>query len=445
MSDSWKFPFGAGKKEMKNFKKAYHTVIKEQFPPELTIILGDQKLLFRKRTWKIPDASTGEVIERGLRYGENPGQEAAVYEWVGGNLALGNAHYVQPGQGLIGSITEEDMLQAGKHPGKINLTDVDRALQILRYLTKGPAAVIMKHNNPSGVAYGDTANDAYYRALMADRIAAFGGALVLNRPVDLPTADLISEQYLEVVAGPDYEEGALEILARRKNLRILRLPRMDRLHEYARLRFLEFTSLMDGGLIIQQSANNAILSPADLKPAVASYRGQEIRPRREPTSQEVEDIIFGWAVEQGVTSNSVLYVKNAVTVGIGTGEQDRVGVAEIAVYKAYTKFKDALCFKRHGIPFKTLESDITQGLKDPTPKEEIEGEARWQHGGIKGAVMISDAFFPFRDGVDVGIREGITAIAHPGGSERDFESIQACNEAVPPVAMVFTGQRAFRH
>jgi len=430
---------------MEDYRKAYRTVMDDHFPEEMTIILGEQRLLFRKRTWKIMDSDKGEVIEKGLRYGENPGQEAALYEWVGGNLVIGEARYVQPGQGLVSHLGEEDMLQSGKHPGKINLTDVDRALQILRYLNKGPAAAIMKHNNPCGVAYGDTLAKAYHRANMADRIAAFGGALVLNRPVDMETAQLIAGQYLEVVAAPDYEEGTLGILAGRKNLRILRIPRMDRLTDYAKLRYLEFTSLMDGGIIVQQSSLNAVLSRDDFKPAVALHRGQEIRSVRQPTDREYEDLLFGWAVEQGVTSNSVLYAKDGVTVGIGTGEQDRVGVAEIAIFKAYTKFRDSLCFQRYGIPYKTLEREIELGRRDAAIKEEIDSETIRSKGGLLGSVMISDAFFPFRDGVDVAIREGITAIAHPGGSERDWESILACNEARPPVAMVFTGQRAFRH
>jgi phosphoribosylaminoimidazolecarboxamide formyltransferase/IMP cyclohydrolase len=430
---------------MEDFRKAYRTVMEDHFPEEMTITLGERRLLFRKRTWRIFDSDAGEVIEKGLRYGENPGQEAALYEFVGGELRFGEAHYVAPGQGLVSGVSEEDMLQAGKHPGKINLTDVDRALQILRYLNKGPAAAIMKHNNPSGVAYGSALADAYERAHMADRIAAFGGALVVNRALDRGTAQLIAEHYLEVVAAPEYEEGVLEILGRRRNLRILRLPRMDRLQDSARLRYLEFTSLMDGGIIVQQSAMNPILSPQDLKPAVAAHKGREFRPVREPTPRELEDILFGWAVEQGVTSNSVLFVRDGTTIGVGTGEQDRVGVAEIAVFKAYTKFKDALCFRRHGIPYKTLETEISQGRKDAALREEIDLEAREQRAGLRGAVMVSDAFFPFRDGVDVGIREGITAIVHPGGSDRDWESIQACNEADPPVAMVFTGQRAFKH
>jgi phosphoribosylaminoimidazolecarboxamide formyltransferase/IMP cyclohydrolase len=202
---------------------------------------------------------------------------------------------------------------------------------------------------------------------------------------------------------------------------------------------------MDGGMVVQQSAFNPILSPADLKPAVATYQGEEIRPFREPTPRELDDILFGWAVEQGVTSNSVLFVREEVTIGIGTGEQDRVGVVEIAIFKAYTKFKDALCFRRHGIPYKTLETEIASGRRDRSLQEEIDRETESERAGLTGAVMISDAFFPFRDGVDAGIAQSISAIAHAGGSERDHESIQACNEADPPVAMVFTGQRAFRH
>jgi phosphoribosylaminoimidazolecarboxamide formyltransferase/IMP cyclohydrolase len=156
-------------------------------------------------------------------------------------------------------------------------------------------------------------------------------------------------------------------------------------------------------------------------------------------------MLFGWQVEQGITSNSVIYVKNGVTVGIGTGEQDRVGVAEIAVYKAYTKYADALCFQRHGIPFKDLELMVQKGEKDQALTMAIDMETKEDMGGLIGSTMVSDAFFPFRDGVDVGIKEGIRAIVQPGGSLRDFEVIEACNEADPQVTMVFTGQRAFKH
>jgi phosphoribosylaminoimidazolecarboxamide formyltransferase/IMP cyclohydrolase len=337
------------------------------------------------------------------------------------------------------------MIQSGKHPGKINFTDVDNALNILKYLMDRPAAAIMKHNNPSGVAYGAALVDAYEKANMADRIAAFGGALVVNRPLERATAEMISENYLEVVAAPEYEEGTVEILKSRKNLRIVRVPRMDRLAEYRNVRFVDFKSLIDGGIVIQQSSLNAIHSKRDFKKATAVYKGKTYVIEREPTEEEYADMIFGWAVEQGVSSNSVLYVKKGATVGIGTGEQDRVGVAEIAAYKAYTKYADALCFRKYGIPYKTMEMEVENGRRELAAKKEIDHQTQEARGGIKGSVMISDAFFPFRDGVDVGIKEGVTAIVHPGGSDRDFESIQACNEARPKVTMTFTGQRAFKH
>ena len=333
----------------------------DHFPNEIKISFDGQTLIYRKRSWKIADKKTGDVIEKGLRYGENPGQEAALYELVNGNLFLGDCKFIEPNSGLVSSIDEAAMLQSGKHPSKTNFTDIDNALNILKYLMKNPAAAIMKHNNPSGVAYGKTVADAYDKANMADRIAAFGGCVALNRPVDKETAELISQNYLEVVVAPEYEDGSLDILKSRKNLRIIRIDGIDRLEQYRNRRYVEFKSLMDGGMIVQQSPVNVIVSKDDLTLASTSYKGTEYRIKREPTDQEFEDLLFGWNVEQGVTSNSVLFVKNGVTVGIGTGEQDRVGVAEIAVFKAYTKYADALCFKEHGVPYKTLEMEIAQG------------------------------------------------------------------------------------
>ena len=303
----------------------------------------------------------------------------------------------------------------------------------------------MKHNNPCGVAYGETLAEAYDRANTADRIAAFGGCAAFNLPIDRTTAEMVNQNYLEVVVAPDYEEGTLEILKKRKNLRIIKIGRIEGLEQYQTLRFVDFKSLIDGGIIVQQSSQNVIASPDDFKPAVAFYQGKEYRIARPPTEAEYEDMLFGWCVEQGVTSNSVLYVKNGATVGIGTGEQDRVGVAEIAIFKAYTKYADALCFRKHGIPYKTLEHEIETGKRDHAHKEEIDQQVHKERGGIQGSIMVSDAFFPFRDGVDVGIKEGVTGIVHPGGSDRDFESIEACNEADPQITMVFTGQRAFKH
>jgi phosphoribosylaminoimidazolecarboxamide formyltransferase/IMP cyclohydrolase len=280
---------------------------------------------------------------------------------------------------------------------------------------------------------------------MADRIAAFGGCALFNRPVDKATAEMISDNYLEVVAAPDFEEGTVDTLAKRANLRIVRVRQMDRLSDFAGMRFVDFKSLIDGGLIVQQSPLNRIKSPEDFTLASSEYKGKTYTIARKPTEKDYADMLFGWQVEQGITSNSVIYVKDGVTAGIGTGEQDRVGVAEIGIFKAYTKYADALCFQKHGIPYKDLQLAVEKGQKDRDLLQEIDEETKQAKGGLIGACMVSDAFFPFRDGVDVGIREGITSIVQPGGSMRDFEAIEACNEADPQVTMVFTGQRAFKH
>lgn len=428
-----------------DFKEKYRTIMDDHFPDTLEINFGEQKLIYQKRKWKIFDDKAGIYVEKGLRYGENPGQEAAMYELINGNLILGDCKFIEPNKGLVSSLKEENFLQFGKHPGKINLTDIDNSLNILKYLTKKPAVVIVKHNNPCGVSYGNSIADAYYKANMADRIAAFGGCAAFNRPIDRDTAELIKENYLEVVVAPDFEEGAFDILSSRKNLRIVKIEKIDKLEEYRYFRFVDFKSLIDGGLIVQQSPLNKIETKDDFLPAVTAYKGKEYRIERQPTDEEFEDMLFGWFVEQGVTSNSVLFVKNGTTVAIGTGEQDRVGVAEIAVFKAYAKYADKICFEKYKIPYKTLELEIKKGIKPLKIKEEIDEQVKANKAGLIGSTMVSDAFFPFRDGVDVGIGQGIRAIVQPGGSERDFESIEACNEAEPKVTMVYTGQRAFKH
>ena len=206
---------------------------------------------------------------------------------------------------------------------------------------------------------------------------------------------------------------------------------------------MDIKSLIDGGIIVQQSPLNRIKGPDDLALAETTYKDKTYKIKRPPTAQEQEDLLFGWFVEQGVTSNSVLYVKDGCTVGIGTGEQDRVGVAEIAVYKAYQKYADALCFDRYGMPYKDLELAVERGSRPREEKERIDADTKEARAGLIGSAMVSDAFFPFRDGVDVGIRQGVTAVVQPGGSLRDWEVIEACNEA--GVTMVLTGQRAFKH
>ncbi len=427
-----------------DLKKMYRQIVEDHFPSELRITFGDQTLVYKKKIWEV-EVEPGVFEKRGLRYGENPDQEAALYELVAGNLVLGECEFIFPGLGLISSLKEVDFIQFGKHPSKINLTDIDTALNILKYLTEKPACVIVKHNNPCGVAYGNNIESAFIRAFKADRIAAFGGAVAFNRAVDKACAEAISKEYFEVIVAPEYEEGAIEVLKKKKALRIIKIKKLDKLEEYAKYKVVEFKTLLDGGLILQVSQINKIRKKEDLKPAVTLKDGIEYRCLREPDEREIKDMIFGWAVEMGVSSNSVLFVKNEATVSIGTGEQDRVGCVEIAIFKAYTKYADLICYERYGIPYKQLELEVEKGLRPNSQKEEIDEETKEKKGGLIGAVMVSDGFLPFRDSVDVAAKHGITAILQPGGSIRDWEVIQACNEYNPPIAMMFTGQRAFKH
>jgi phosphoribosylaminoimidazolecarboxamide formyltransferase/IMP cyclohydrolase len=413
-----------------DLKKMYRTIMDDQFPPKMEISFVDdnsrQTLFYEKVSWTI------DQVQKGLRYGENPGQEAALYRMVNGNLVLGETRTIQPGQYLASNI---ELLQSGKHPGKTNLTDADNSLNILRYFVDKPGAVIVKHNNPCGVALADTLVDAYQKANMADRVAAFGGCIALNRAVDKATAEAIVQQYAEVVVAPEFEPGVMDVFGSKKNLRVIKIGNIDRLQSFVGQRCVEFKSLIDGGIIAQWSFVPATRSKAELKLAECDYKGQSYKIKREPSDREYEDLLFGWLVESGITSNSVIYVKDLVTVGIGTGEQDRVGVAEIARDKAYRKLADRYCFEKLGIPYNELQ--------DADQKAEFDRRVAAEKGGLIGAAMVSDAFFPFRDGVDVGIREGISAVVQPGGSTNDYQSIEACNEA--DVTMVFTGQRSFKH
>lgn len=414
----------------KSLSSMYREIQEEFFPPHLELSFFDgktkQNLVYEKVTWRIG----GE--EKGLRYGENPDQEAALFKLVNGNLVCGEVSSIRPGRYLASDV---ELIQSGKHPGKINITDADSALNILRYFHDTPCAVIIKHNNPSGVAKAATIDEAYEKAYMADRIAAFGGAIAVNRELNRGLAERIAESYTEVVVAPEYGEGALSVFEKKPNMRIMKIGNMARLNEWVGERFLDLKSLIDGGLVVQWSYVPRSRTPQDLVLAHASHKGTEYRINRAPTPSEYDDLIFGWLVESGVTSNSVLYVKDGVTVGIGTGEQDRVGVAEIARDKAYRKMQDRIAFIRYGLSF--------ADLKDQDRRSEIEHETTAAKGGIAGSCMVSDAFFPFRDGIDVGLREGVTAVIQPGGSLRDFESIEACNER--NAAMVFTGQRSFKH
>jgi len=425
---------------MSDLKKIYKTLQKDPFPEEMRIILGGQELQFVKKTWVID----GE--QRGLRYGENPDQPAALYTLDKGGLELGGVRFRGPGQGLVSDIGEEHMLQAGKHPGKINLTDVDNGANILQYLSARPAAVILKHNNPCGAAWSDDGlAEALEKAFWGDRIAAFGGTVVCNRPLTREGAEFLTRAYFEVVAAPDYEEGSLEVLkARSKNLRILRIPGLGELEKLASEPFLELKSLLDGGVVAQFSFRNRILDVEDFIPATAEKDGAAMAARA-PTPQEAQDLLFAWAVEAGVTSNSVIFARNGACVSIGTGEQDRVGCVELTVHKAYTKFADALAFKEQGLSLYQLQEKAATDAAMAEALENIRRRTSEARAGLPGCVLVSDGFFPFRDGVDAAIAQGVTAIAQPGGSIRDAEVIEAVNQAEPQVAMVFTGQRSFRH
>jgi phosphoribosylaminoimidazolecarboxamide formyltransferase/IMP cyclohydrolase len=210
---------------------------------------------------------------------------------------------------------------------------------------------------------------------------------------------------------------------------------MERLERWALKSVLDFKALLDGSLVVQTSFVSRIASREDFLPAACMREGKSYEVTREPTEAEWEDMLFGWSVETGITSNSVIYVKDGATVGVGTGEQDRVGVAQIARDKAYRKLEDRLLWERTGKGWNESA--------DETAKSAVREEVAASNAGLRGAVMVSDAFFPFRDGIEVGLREGVTAVVQPGGAMRDFESIEACNEY--HAAMKFTGQRCFKH
>lgn len=415
----------------KDLKQAYKTINSDSFPKNMEVSFYDdvnnkQTMVYEKVTWNID----GE--EKGLRYGENPCQPAALYKLTEGNLKFGNVETIKPGN-YLGSDVE--LLQSGKHPGKINIADIDSALNILRYMVDEPVTIIIKHNNPCGVAKAKNIYDSYYKALMADRIAAFGGAIACNREIDLETAKKMVEYYHEVIIAPSFADGVMEVFATKKNLRVVRVKNIEKLQSFAKERVLEVRAMIDGGMLVQCSYTPQAQSAADFLPAETTYRGEDYKVNRQPTSKELDDMIFGWLVEAGVTSNSVIYVKDGVTVGIGTGEQDRVGVAEIAIDKAYRKLADRKAWEKYKTPFNLLT--------DKKISDEILKEVETEKGGLKGSIMISDAFFPFRDGADIGLKQGVTAIVQPGGSIRDFETIEACNEN--GATMVYTGQRSFRH
>ena len=417
---------------MKDYKGKYRKILGEDFPDDMTIEFGDQKLRYRKKKWKF----NGE--ELGLRYGDNPGQKAALYQLAEGNLKLGDVRYVEPGDSLISGLGEESLTETGKHLGKSNLADVDAALNILKYFDE-PTAVIVKHSNPSGVASRDSIREAYVAANFADRIAAFGGVLVANRTIDGKTAEEILKNYLEVVAAPEFEKDAVELLKTKKNMRLMKVGKLESLQAYRSKRFVEFKSLMDGGIIVQNSADNEV-SRESIEDAEAEHNGRVYRTEKKATPKEIEDMLFGYRVLQGVISNSMLFAKDKTTVAICAGEQDRVGATEMAIMKSYKKAADGICFRKFGKALWEIEKD---GARQKEINEEIDRYCGEQNAGLKGSVLASDGFLPFRDTVDAAGKQGAAAIIQPGGSTRDYQSIEACNEY--GMSMVFTGKRVFRH
>ena len=424
---------------MSKLKNMYQSMQEDPFPGEIHLTIGDQEIIFKKKSWIIQDS------EKGLRYGENPDQPAALYELNQGKLELGGVTFRGPEHKLVSGIKSEDMIQSGKHPGKINLTDVDNGINILQYLTQKPAAVILKHNNPCGASWSEQGiYESIKNAYFSDRIAAFGGTLVVNTPLTREAAEFINNYYFEVVAAPEFESGSLDILANRKNLRILQISPLSRLEEIVNLPYLDIKSLIDGGIVTQFSFRNKILESTDFLTAQADKEKETVTARA-PTQQEAEDLLFAWAVEAGVTSNSVVFARNGTTVGIGTGEQDRVGCVDLTIHKTYTKYADQLTYRETSLSLYDLRARARKEQEYADIHQKIEQKTQEDRGGLPGAVMVSDGFFPFRDGVDLALDQGITAIAQPGGSMNDFEVIQAVNEAHPQAALVFTAQRSFKH
>ena len=404
--------------------------------------MGGQRLEYRKKVWSIYDADEKAEVERGIRYGENPDQPAALVRAVNGNIVPRRRALLRPDSGLVSRITEKEQLQVGKHPGKINLTDVDNALNILGFLDTKPACSIMKHNNPCGAAYGSTAAEAFEKAFWCDRIAAFGGAVVFTRAVDVETAKAMAPYYFEVVCAPDFE-GPRPRPAEEVEEPEDPPDRGDREapgiqgEEDHRLQVPHGRGPHHPGIPALHDQGRE-----DLKAAQTTYKGEVHKIKRAPTERELEDMLFGWHVESGVSSNSALFVKDGDgrhrdrRAGQGRRRGDRrvQGVQEVHGRPGLQEVRR---------PLRGLQAGGREGLKADGGLKGGGGGDKGARAGLLGSVVVSDGFFPFRDGVDAAIVEGATGVIQPGGSERDFEVIEACNEA--GVTMVFTGQRLFKH
>ena len=302
-----------------------------------------------------------------MRYGENPHQQAAFYTEQNPTEA---------------SVSTAKQLQ-GKELSFNNIADTDAALECVKQFDE-PACVIVKHANPCGVAIRDSLLEAYDDAYRTDPESAFGGIIAFNRELDGDTARAIIErQFVEVIIAPSVSDSALEAVAEKQNVRVLACGELQ--ESAARLDYKR----VNGGLLVQQ---------ADL----ALLNETKIVTNKQPSEQEMADLLFSWKVAKYVKSNAIVYGRNNMTIGVGAGQMSRVNSARIAGIKA-------------------------------------------EHAGLEvpGSVMASDAFFPFRDGIDAAHAAGITAVIQPGGSMRDDEVIAAADEHA--MAMIFTGMRHFRH
>lgn len=302
-----------------------------------------------------------------LRYGENPHQEGAFYVLPEINEPC---------------ISNSDQLQ-GKELSLNNIYDTDAALEAVKDFSE-TACVIVKHNNPCGVATDESVMGAFLKAKACDPVSAFGGIVAFNKEVDEVTASELANMFLEVVIAPGYSEKALEVLSSKGNLRVMKTAPLINSAKLG----LDFKKVAGGALI--QDRDTGIND---------DFRDMKVETKRQPTDEELEALKFAWKVCKHVKSNAIVFARDGQTVGIGAGQMSRVDSVKIATFKAVL----------------------------PT----------------KGTVMASDAFFPFRDGIDEAAKAGITAVVQPGGSIRDKEIIAAADEH--GMAMVFTGVRHFKH
>ena len=322
--------------------------------------------------------SFGGTLAQTLRYGENPHQQAAFYTDGSASAGIATAQQHQ-----------------GKELSYNNINDTDAAFELVSEFApeNGPACAIIKHANPCGVATGATMAEAYTRAFDCDRTSAFGGIIALNQPLDEPTAEAISDIFTEVVIAPGADAGARAVFAKKKNLRLLTTDGLSN-PDAAKLAVRQ----VSGGYLVQDKDVGRVTAD-DLK----------VVTKRQPSDQELSDLLFAWTVAKHVKSNAIIYVKDGATVGVGAGQMSRVDSTRIAARKA---------------------QDMAEAMGLPAPL-------------TQGSVVASDAFFPFADGLITAAEAGATALIQPGGSMRDDEVIAAADEA--GLAMVFTNMRHFRH